>query len=301
VPGVFYALPFAIWFYLAIEELPLAAEESADPKRDIPRGTMWGLSTLVITGFLILFLNAGISPGAGKIGASAEPLLDGLKTIFGGGTSASLLGLIAVAGLVASFHTIIFAYGRNIFSLSRAGYYPHPLSVTHGTRQTPHVALVLGAVLGWIAAYIIYKNTDSKLGASLLYMAVFGAVISYFMQCVSFILLRRRLPNIERPYRSPVGEWGAAVAGLIALCSLGAILYNADYRPGVYGVLAVYLVALAYFAAAGRHRLVLSPEEEFATTLGEHGHPETEGYGRTSVEGYEQPQPPEPPTAPTRA
>jgi len=284
VPGVFYALPFAIWFYLAIEELPLAAEESADPARDIPRGTIWGLTTLVVTGFLVLFLNSGINPGAKAIGESAEPLLDGLKTIFGSGTSASLLGLIAVAGLVASFHTIIFAYGRNIFSLSRAGYYPHSLSLTHGTRQTPHLALVLGAILGWIAAYVIYKNGASQLGASLLYMAVFGAVISYFMQCVSFILLRRKLPGIVRPYRSPVGEWGAAVAGLIALCSLGAILYNEDYRPGVYGVAVVYLVALAYFAIAGRHRLVLSPEEEFATTRGEHGHPEVEGYGRTKLE-----------------
>src|SRR5215210_8350087 len=283
VPGVFYALPFAIWFYLAIEELPLASEESADPARDIRRGTMWGLTTLVVTGFLVLFLNSGIAPGAKAIGESSEPLLDGLKTVFGSGTSASLLGLIAVAGLVASFHTIIFAYGRNIFSLSRAGYYPHALSVTHGTRQTPHIALVLGAVLGWIAAYIIYKNTDSELVASLLYMAVFGAVISYFMQCLSFILLRRRLPDIARPYRSPVGEWGAAVAGFIALCSLGAILYNSDYRPGVYGVAIVYLVALAYFGAAGRHRLVFSPEEEFAMTLGGHGHPEVEGYGHTRV------------------
>jgi ethanolamine permease len=283
VPGVFYALPFAIWFYLAIEELPLAAEESADPVRDIPRGTMWGLATLVVTGFLVLFLSSGIAPGAGPLSESAEPLLDGLKTIFGSGTSASLLGLIAVAGLVASFHTIIFAYGRNIFSLSRAGYYPHALSVTHGTRQTPHVALVLGAVLGWIAAYIIYKNGDTQVGASLLYMAVFGAVISYFMQCLSFIMLRRKLPNIHRPYRSPVGEWGAAIAGIIALCSLGAILYNEEYRPGVYGVALVYLVALAYFAAAGRHKLVLSPEEEFAMTAGEHGHPEMEGYGTTRV------------------
>jgi ethanolamine permease len=104
------------------------------------------------------------------------------------------------------------------------------------------------------------------------------------MQCASFILLRRRLPEIERPYRSPVGEWGAGIAAVIALCSLGAILYNHTYRPGVYGVAAVYLVALAYFAAAGRHRLVLSPEEEFAMTGGAHGHPEAEGYGRTRVE-----------------
>jgi len=268
IPGIFYALPFAIWFYLAIEELPLAAEESADPKRDIPRGTIYGLLTLVVTGFLVLFLNAGISPGSAELSESGEPLLDGLKTIFGDGTSASLLGLAAVAGLVASFHTIIFAYGRNIFSLSRAGYYPHPLSVTHGTRHTPHVALVLGAVIGWIAAYILYKWGTGTVGAALLSMAVFGAVISYFMQSVSFVLLRRKLPNIDRPYRSPVGEWGAIVAGAIALISLVALFWNDDYRPGVYGVAVFYVVAIAYFAAMGRHRLVLSPEEEFAMSHG---------------------------------
>lgn len=268
IPGIFYALPFAIWFYLAIEELPLAAEESSDPKRDIPRGTIYGLLTLVVTGFLVLFLNAGISPGSAELSESGEPLLDGLKTIFGDGTSASLLGLAAVAGLVASFHTIIFAYGRNIFSLSRAGYYPHPLSVTHGTRHTPHVALILGAVIGWIAAYILYEWGTGTVGAALLSMAVFGAVISYFMQSVSFVLLRRKLPDIERPYRSPVGEWGAIVAAVIALISLVALFWNDDYRPGVYGVAVFYIVAIAYFAAMGRHRLVLSPEEEFAMSHG---------------------------------
>lgn len=268
IPGIFYALPFAIWFYLAIEELPLAAEESADPKRDIPRGTIYGLMTLVVTGFLVLFLNAGISPGSAELSESGEPLLDGLKTIFGDGTSASLLGLAAVAGLVASFHTIIFAYGRNIFSLSRAGYYPHPLSVTHGTRHTPHVALILGAVIGWIAAYILYEWGTGTVGAALLSMAVFGAVISYFLQSVSFILLRRNLPDIDRPYRSPVGEWGAIVAAVIALISLVALFWNDDYRPGVYGVAVFYVVAIAYFAAMGRHRLVLSPEEEFAMSHG---------------------------------
>jgi ethanolamine permease len=298
VPGVFYALPFAIWFYLAIEELPLAAEESADPARDIPKGTIWGLVTLVICGFGVLFLNSGIKPGAKDLSTSGEPLLDGLKTIFGSGTSASILGLVAVAGLVASFHTIIYAYGRNIFSLSRAGYYPHFFSITDKKRQTPHVALLLGAVIGWLCAFLIYHSPGtSQVGASLLYMAVFGAVISYFMQCVSFILLRRRMPNIERPFRSPLGVPGAAVAGVIALISLVAIFWNADYRPGVYGVAIFYAVAIAYFAISGRHRLVLSPEEEFAMTGGQHGHPEREGYGHTRV-GSTGETPPESPPAP---
>ena len=289
VPGIFFALPFAIWFYLAIEELPLAAEESHDPRRDIPRGTIYGLVTLVVTGFLVLFLNSSIAPGAEVLAESGEPLNDGLKTIFGSGTAAALLALIAVTGLVASFHTIIFAYGRNIFSLSRAGYYPHFLSITHGTRSTPYVALVAGGVAGLGLTILLdqaQKNEwlGGNLGAALLTMAVFGAVISYFMQTLSFILLRRRLPHIERPYRSPVGEWGAFIAATIALLSLISLFWNADYRPGVVGVAIFYAIALAYFALAGRHKLVLSPEEEFATTRGEHGHPETEGYGTTRVE-----------------
>jgi ethanolamine permease len=289
VPGIFFALPFAIWFYLAIEELPLAAEESHDPRRDIPRGTIYGLVTLVVTGFLVLFLNSSIAPGAEVLAESGEPLNDGLKTIFGSGTAAALLALIAVTGLVASFHTIIFAYGRNIFSLSRAGYYPHFLSITHGTRSTPYVALVAGGAAGLGLTFLLdqaQKNEwlGGNLGAALLTMAVFGAVISYFMQTLSFILLRRRLPHIERPYRSPVGEWGAFIAAAIALLSLISLFWNADYRPGVVGVAIFYAIALAYFALAGRHKLVLSPEEEFATTRGEHGHPETEGYGTTRVE-----------------
>jgi ethanolamine permease len=205
VSGVFFAIPFAIWFYLAIEELPLAAEESHDPRRDIPRGTIYGLYTLVAAAFLTLFLSAGIAPGSDDISKSAEPLFDGLKTIFGDGTAASLLALVAVTGLVASFHTIIFAYGRNIYSLSRAGYFPHPLSVTHGTRQTPHVALLTGALIGFVLALILQYSGSESVGAALLTMAVFGAVISYVMQMVAFVLLRRNKPDIERPYRSPLG------------------------------------------------------------------------------------------------
>jgi ethanolamine permease len=288
VGGIFAALPFAIWFYLAIEELPLAAEESMDPARDVPRATMWGLWTLVITGVLVLFLNTGVT-GAEAIRLSGEPLLDGFRVILGSETGAALLGLAALSGLIASFHTIIYAYGRNIYSLSRAGYFPKWMSVTHGTRKTPWVALLLGAVIGVLLALLLRwaGGQDSAFAATvsgaLLNMAVFGAVISYAMQSVAFVLLRRHFPNIQRPYRSPVGVGGAVIAGIIAVIALLATFLNEGYRPGVYGVAIWFVVAMAYFAFSGRNRLVLSPEEEFALTRGEHGHPETEGYGTTNV------------------
>jgi ethanolamine permease len=105
-------------------------------------------------------------------------------------------------------------------------------------------------------------------------MAVFAAVLAYVLQCLSFVLLRRKLPNIQRPYRSKWGIPGAYAAGVIALVALVSIFLNADYRPGVYGVAVYFLLGIIYFAIAGRNRLVLSPEEEFALTKGEKGVPQ---------------------------
>jgi ethanolamine permease len=119
--------------------------------------------------------------------------------------------------------------------------------------------------------------------AALLNMAVFAAVISYILQMTSFVLLRRNLPNIARPYRSRWGVPGAVVAGSLAAISLIAIFLNSAYRPGVYGVAIYYVLGILYFAIAGRNRLVLSPEEEFALTQGSQGVPQ-ESYGTSAAE-----------------
>ncbi len=267
--GAAQALPFAIWFYLAIEQLPLAAEEARNPRRDMPKALLWGILTLIAASVLTLVLSSGIAPGAAAVGASDEPMFLGFVTIFGGGVGASALALAAVAGLVASFHTIIYAYGRNIFSLSRSGYFPTWLSVTLPRRNTPHVALIAGAVIGYGAALLIefsdeWFGVDAPVGAVLLNMAVFGAVIAYLMQMIAFVQLRRRFPHVERPYVSPLGNAGAVVAGLIALATLCFLFLNPEYRVGVYGCAVWFAAGLLYFAFKSRTRLVYSPEEEFA-------------------------------------
>jgi ethanolamine permease len=265
--GISASLPFAIWFYLAIEQLPLAAEESHDPKRDMPRGLLWGLATLILASFLTLFLNAGIAPGAAIVGKSEEPLLLAFRTIFGEGTGSTVLALAAVAGLVASFHAIIYAYGRNIYSLARAGYFPTWMSHTHPTRNTPYVALVVGALSGFTVALAIQYGGelfgDVPVGGVLLNMAVFGAVIAYVMQMAAYLKIKA-MTSLDRPYTSPLGRGGAIVAGLIAMATLIFLFVNPDYRPGVYGVAIWFGLSLLYFGLYARHRMILSPEEEFA-------------------------------------
>ncbi|MCW4116488.1 amino acid permease [Aurantimonas sp. MSK8Z-1] len=269
VTGIFTALPFAVWLFLAIEQLPLAAEESVDPKRDMPRGIILGMATLILSAFMILFLNPSL-PGVGsaELGASGEPLLDGFKAIYGEGL-AKLLAFVAIIGLVASFHTIIFAQGRQIYSLSRAGYFPPALSVTHDTRKTPHVAMIVGALVGLAIMLVLFVGLGAEagsavIGGTLLNMAVFGAMCSYIAQAASFILLRRNKAHIARPFRSPFGVPGAAVTIVIAVVTLVFQLSDPTYRVGVVGVAIWFALGIAYFALVGRHRLILSPEEEFA-------------------------------------
>jgi len=265
--GVGAALPFAIWLYLAIEQLPLAAEEATDISRDMPRGLLWGLGTLMVTGILITVLNMGIGGGAAFFGSQTEePLLDGLKLTVGL-SSAKVLGLLAVAGLIASFHAIIYAFGRNIYSLGRAGYFPHWLSVTHGERQTPYAALIAGAVVGYLVLLLLYfvdPNGSGAFGGVILNMAVFGAVIAYIMQMASYIVLRNKYPDIARPFVSPLGNTGAVVALVISLVTLLLLFQNPDFRPGVTGVAIWFICGLLYFGLYGRKTLVYSPEEEFA-------------------------------------
>ena len=93
----------------------------------MPKGIILGMLTLIVSAGMIVWLNPSvIGVGSLALGKSGEPLLDGFRAIYGG-SAAKILAFIAVIGLIASFHTIIYAKGRQIYSLSRAGYFPTAL------------------------------------------------------------------------------------------------------------------------------------------------------------------------------
>jgi ethanolamine permease len=272
--AILFALPFAMWFFLGIEALPLAAEESHTPERDIPRAGVLARITLIITGLLVLFLNTGIL-GAEATGVSLEPLLDGFRAIVGD-QLAAVLAIFALIGLLASLHGIMFAYGRNIYSLSRAGYYPKVFSLT-GKNQTPWVALTVGAVVGFaaIVALDLLGRVDpdgvgAVAGAIILNIAVWGAVVAYFLQMVSFLILRRKFPDVNRPYVSPWGTFGAYSAAAIAALVFVGLLLNPAFQAAIVAIIIVYGLILVGFAVHYRKHLVLSPEEEYALSGGTH-------------------------------
>ncbi len=266
--GVFKAFPYAIWFYLAIEELPLAAEEAREPSQDIPDALAWGMYTVIFFSLCTRVVNSGVAGGAVAIGKSSAPLLDGLKAAFGEGPLTVALSVAALAGLIASFHTVIYGYGRVLFSLSRAGYFPRWISVTSKS-HTPARALILGAVVGLACTATIQIAGQGIVGAALLNMAVFGAVISYALVMSSYIKLRISRPDLQRPYKSPLGIWGAAVGTALAILALFACLSDPAYQPGIWGVAIFLIAAILYFLFYSRTHLVAqAPEEEAALLAG---------------------------------
>ena len=120
---------------------------------------------------------------------------------------------------------------------------------------------------------IIWFSVGSEAGAgviggTLLNMAVAGAMLAYFMQGMSYIQLKRKFPHINRPYVSPFGVAGAGATMIIAAVTLYFQFTDPVFRAGVVGVAIYYAVMMAYFLLVGRHKLILSPEEEFALTKG---------------------------------
>ena len=279
VTGIFFSLPFAVYMFLAIEQLPLTAEESHSPTRDLPRALILGIFTLIVLAFGILFFNSAIPKGAFAMSTSAEPLLDGFRAMFGT-TSAKLMAVVAVVGLAASFLAGSFASGRNIYSLSRAGYLPTPLSVTNPRTNTPNVALATGSAMALTLLFVLWvtvgRNDPAFMGGIIVSMLVFAGMVSYILQSVSFLRLRSRFPQIKRPFASPFGRFGAYGVIAIAAVTLAFQFYDPLYRKAALAALVWYLVGLAWFALFRRSKLVLSPEEKFAVTGGQQGTPQGE-------------------------
>ena len=254
--GVLAAFVYGIWFFLAIEGVPLAAEESRDPKRDMPRGIIAAMMFLLVAAALILFTAPG-GAGSDTIQGSDNPLPLALREAYGeGSVLADVVNYVGLAGLVASFFSIIFAYSRQLFALSRAGYLPRWMSKT-GARKTPYLALVVPGLIGFLLAALTQD------GALLINIAVFGATVSYVLMMVSHIVLRRREPDLVRPYRTPGGTVTTSVALVLAAAAVVATFFVDQLAAGITAL--IFVAALAYFWFYSRHHLVASaPEEEFA-------------------------------------
>lgn len=224
--GIFAAIPFAIWFFLAIEGVANVAEETINPRRTIVLGFGSAIMTLVVLCVLTFIGSVGVGgweavvyDASGKASDSPLPLALG-QIVESGHWLYHLLITVGLFGLVASFHGIILAAGRSTLEFGRVGFAPAFLGKIQKRFQTPANALLANMVVGIVA--LITGET-----AAIITLSVFGALTLYIISMVALIRLRRREPNLPRPFKVPLYPIFPLVALIIATVSIVAMaIYN---------------------------------------------------------------------------
>ncbi|KAK1931067.1 putative transporter [Phytophthora citrophthora] len=243
--GAVEGYSFALWFYLGIEELPLAVEVTVDPERNIPIGLVSSILTLVVMAFSTVIFNSMISPGAEEMYSSSSPLLTGYESVFGDNSTTSGFSWLLILGLIASFHSFVFCMGQLLYAIARDGFLPNVLTRLHPTRGTMYVSLITGSLIGFVVVLVLhFVIGDTRLGSVMINLALIGAVISYCFQLTSFIRLRIKEPNRVRPFRSPFGVPGAIISLALCVAGMVSIIYSG---VSSYEFLASIIVAMLYF------------------------------------------------------
>jgi len=253
ITGIFAAIPFAIWFFLAIEGAAMAAEEAKDPKRTIPKAYTTGILTLVVLAIGVMLFAGGVGDWR-TLSNINDPLPQAMKMVVGENSGwLHMLVWIGLFGLVASFHGIILGYSRQFFALARAGYLPVGLAKL-SRFQTPHRAIIAGGVVGVAAIYSdgLINLQGMSLTAAMITMSVFGAIVMYIMSMLSLFRLRRTEPNLPRSYRAPGYPFVPALALAIALVCLVAMAW---FNPVIGLVFLTFMgVGFVYFLFTARQR-----------------------------------------------
>ncbi|CAN5491304.1 ethanolamine permease [soil metagenome] len=222
--GAWAAIPFAIWFFLGLEGVANVAEETVNPQRNVLLGFGSALLTLVLLCIMIFISSVGVggwekvvypSPGAD---ASDSPLPLALSQITGNsGWMYHLLITIGLMGLVASFHGLILAASRATYEFGRTGCMPVVFGKINPRFKTPINALLLNMVIGIIALF------TGKTG-DIITIACFGAIVLYIFAMITVLVLRKKEPEMIRPFKVPLYPYFPIIALTIAVISLIAMI-----------------------------------------------------------------------------
>ena len=237
--GIFASIPFAIWFFLAIEGVANVAEETINPQKNILIGFGSAILTLVFLCVLTFTASIGVNGWESIVYASGggeavdSPLPLAIAHVIGQDHILySIITFVGLFGIIASFHGILLSAGRATFEFGRVGYAPKFTGVVNKKFQTPANALLVNMVIGIIALL------TGKTG-EIITIACFGALTLYIISMVAMIVLRKKEPGLHRPFKAPFYPLLPVTALIIGIFSLVAITI---FNP---------LLALIYFLILG--------------------------------------------------
>jgi ethanolamine permease len=258
---VLRAVPYALWWLVMIETVALSAEEAHEPHRSIPRGLVWAQLTLVVLVVLTWLFACGAVPSE-EIADVDYPLLKVIDHIATGQSRWLFFGFggIALFGMIASYHGMVYGTSRQGFALGRAGYLPAILGRVHATRRTPVPSLLVCSLItaGFVlASYFKWIKDDIDVAVL---VSTLAALIWYILAMGCLFSLRRREPHLFVKYRAPLTR---TLPVLVVLLSVFAVYVYSGIDVKVIPLTALlYALGLAYYWFWGYPRIEKAAPEE---------------------------------------
>lgn len=238
--GVFAVLIMVPFLFVGFDVIPQAAEEIRLPFREI--GTVILVSVaMAVAWYALVALGVALALPPAERQASSLAVADAAARALGGPWAGKLVVLAGIAGILTSWNAFLVGGSRALYALADARMVPAWLAALHPRYKTPHRAIVTIGVLSCLAPLAGRPALVWLVDAGGL-----GIVVAYAMVALSFLVLRRREPEMERPFRV---RRGAAVGwtALVLSCAL-ALLYlpfspSALVWPWEWGIFLVWSLA----------------------------------------------------------
>jgi amino acid transporter len=227
---------------------------------------VWAQLTLIVLVVLTWVCACG-ALDAQQIAGINYPLAEVIYRIPLGGSSRALVrgfGTIALFGLIASYHGMIYGSSRQAFALGRAGYLPGFLGAVHPSRRTPVAALLACSLInaGFVVAALWFKKAIEVA----ILVSTLTALVWYILAMGCLCMLRRREPALFQTYRAPV-YWLLPVT-VIALSVFAVYVYSGIDVKVIPLTALLYALGLAYYWFWGHGRIQKAAPEELAARQG---------------------------------
>jgi basic amino acid/polyamine antiporter, APA family len=211
-------LPFA---FVGFDVIPQSAEEINLPYRKI--GALLVVSVvLAVVWYVIVVVAVGLGLSQQELANSELATADAMGNLFGSGVFANILILGGVFGILTSWNGFLIGGSRLIYAMAHSGMLPGWLGRLHPRYNTPTNAILLIGAISLVAPFFGREMLIWLVDAGSM-----SIVIAYLMVAVSFIVLRRREPEMSRPFRVGAGM----VVGVIAV--LLSLFFFIQYLPGM--------------------------------------------------------------------
>lgn len=237
--GVSAGAAVIFFAYLGFDSVATAAEETKNPTRDMPIGI---IGSLVICTVLYIAVS-GVMTGVVhyELLDTAEPVTFVLRQL-GYHFGSAVVGTGALAGLTTVLLVMMYAQTRAFFAISRDGLIPQKLCKTHPRYGTPHVVTALVGV----GVALISGFTPIHLVAE---MCSSGTLFAFIVASIGVVVMRRKYPDAERPFKCPAVYLVAACAVL----SCAYVMYNLAFMTWIRFIVWSILGIIIYFLYGYTH------------------------------------------------